>query len=379
MAIYHCHLKIISRASGRSATGASAYRACEKIKDQNSGAIHDYTKKGGIVHTEIIMPERAPERMKNRSALWNEVEKAERRKDAQLAREVEVALPIELDLDQQIQLVKNFASENFVREGMIADIAIHNKADGNPHAHVMLTMREISPEGFGKKERAWNDRANVERWREGWELAANSALEKAGHTQRIDHRSLADQGVRREPTVHLGPNAAAMERRGIQTGRGDLNRLAAVTNELRKQWSKLAKAIKAEVGRQETENIPAGNTGNISMKNIPKKPSQAITEAQNVGKRGNILPGTKQGPSEASTQRPEEQEKRIEQLEKYLRSSYRPGSYGFAGQVKSAKELCAIESKRGMKPEEIAKKYPRAADILTKDAQYREREQGKSR
>lgn len=138
MAIYHCSIKIISRGKGKSAIAASAYRSGEKIINEYDGIIHDYTKKGGIVYKEIMLPNRAPAELINRSVLWNSVEKIEKSKNAQLAREIEVALPVELNREQQIQLVKEYVKKNFVSCGMCADFAIHDKKDGNPHAHIML-------------------------------------------------------------------------------------------------------------------------------------------------------------------------------------------------------------------------------------------------
>jgi len=194
MAIFHLTTKIISRSKGQNAVAAAAYRSGEKIKDPE-GKNHDYTRKGGVVHTEIIAPENAPDWVKNRGELWRTVEAMEKRKDAQLAREVEVALPSELSREQQIKLVRNYAREVFVCEGMIADVAIHDKGDDNPHAHIMLTLRRVDGEVFGGKERSWNDKNLVNKWREGWEITTNAALERAGREERIDRRTLEAQGV----------------------------------------------------------------------------------------------------------------------------------------------------------------------------------------
>lgn len=147
MAIYHCNCKIIGRSGGRSAVGAAAYRSGEKITNDYDGITHDYTNKGGVVYAEIMLPENAPQEWQDRATLWNEVERAEKDSRAQLAREYEVALPRELSREEQIQLVRGFVQENFVKNGMCADIAIHDKEDGNPHAHILLTMRPIDEKG----------------------------------------------------------------------------------------------------------------------------------------------------------------------------------------------------------------------------------------
>ena len=154
MAIYHCHCKIISRGQGRSAVGAAAYRSGEKIKNDYDGLTHDYTKRSGVVYSEIILCDNAPRKYKNRSVLWNEVERIEKGSRSQLAREYEIALPIELNRDENIKLVRSFVEENFIKAGMCADIAIHDKDDGNPHAHIMLTVRPIEQDGsWGTKQK----------------------------------------------------------------------------------------------------------------------------------------------------------------------------------------------------------------------------------
>lgn len=230
MAIYHCTVKPISRGQGRSAIGSAAYRAGEKLENERDGLTHDYTHKQGIEHTEIITPEHAPDWAKNRQQLWNEVEKAETRINSRTAREIEVAVPKELNREQQIELLREYTKENFVDKGMVADIALHDKKDGNPHAHIMLTTREIDQGGFTNKNRDWDKKEYLEQWREGWEKKANLALERAGHHERIDHRSYIDQGIEKIPTVHLGVDAAAMEKRGIQTEKGNINREIQLQN-----------------------------------------------------------------------------------------------------------------------------------------------------
>ena len=144
MAIYHLSIKIISRGKGKSAVAASAYRSGEKIKNEYDGIVHDFTRKGRIAHTEILLPENAPQEFLDRGTLWNSVEKIEKSKNSQLAREIEVALPKELDREKQIELIREYVKENFVKVGMCADIALHDKNDGNPHCHILLTMRPLN-------------------------------------------------------------------------------------------------------------------------------------------------------------------------------------------------------------------------------------------
>ena len=261
IAIYHLSVKTISRNLGRSSVGAVAYRAGEKIINEYDGITHDYTQKTGIVHSEIILPENAPQEYKNRSVLWNAVEQSEKRKDARTAREIEIALPNELNLQEQITLVRGYVKENFVDEGMCADISFHaghkHKRSGeegsehdkdikasNPHVHIMLTTRPITERGFSeKKNRRWDKRENVLQWRENWAKACNKEFEKKGLNVRIDQRSLKDQGKTQRPTIHLGAAAHAMEQRGIQTERGNFNReVAALNRDIDKLQSRLDEA-----------------------------------------------------------------------------------------------------------------------------------------
>lgn len=213
MAIYHLSAQVISRKAGRSSTAAAAYRAGEKIEDRRTGETFDYTRKGGVYGAGILAPAGAPSWATDRAELWNQVELAEIRKDAQVCREIDVALPVELDAVQRVEAVQAFVQSQFVDQGMIADVAFHDFDSHNPHAHIMLTMRDVGPEGFGKKNRDWNQRELVTQWRQAWSDHANAALELAGVDDRIDHRSYEAQGLDWEPAEHMGPAVAAMERR----------------------------------------------------------------------------------------------------------------------------------------------------------------------
>ena len=230
MAIFSMRMQVIGRSAGRSATAAAAYRSGEQIEDKRTGKVHDYTGKSDIYGSEILLPEGAPERLGDRTALWNEVERVEKRKDAQLSREVMIALPAELIHDQKESLAREYVQDEFVSQGMIADIGYHDFDSHNPHAHIMLTMRSVDEDGFGKKRREWNQRAEIERHRQAWAEYTNRALERAGCEERIDHRSLKEQGIEREPQIHLGAKVLEMEGRGIQTRVGDESRRISKVN-----------------------------------------------------------------------------------------------------------------------------------------------------
>jgi Ti-type conjugative transfer relaxase TraA len=214
MAIYHLSAQMISRGSGRSVVAAQAYRAAEKIHDERLGRTFDFSHKGGVEHSEIIAPEWAPGWMQDRKKLWNAVEKTEMRKDAQLAREIQVAIPKELSREAGVELVREFAREHFVKHGMVADFSIHWDNPENPHAHITLTTREVTEEGFGKKVREWNSKEWLKGWRESWEHCANRQLAHEGHEQRIDHRSHADRGIQLEPTRKIGASERNLQNDG---------------------------------------------------------------------------------------------------------------------------------------------------------------------
>ena len=225
MAIYHLSMKIISRSNGYSAVASAAYRSGSLMLDERTGLTHDYTRKSGVAEAVILTPATAPAWCTNRAELWNAVEKAERRKNSQLAREIELAIPRELPQDAARETVLAFVRENFVSQGMIADVAFHHMDKTNPHAHIMLTTRAVGPAGFGGKVRDWNDRTHAETWRASWADHANRALANAGYQKEIDHRSYERQGLEKTPGIHLGKSACAMETRGIETERGEQNHL----------------------------------------------------------------------------------------------------------------------------------------------------------
>lgn len=218
VAIYHLHAQVIKRSAGQSSVAAAAYRLGVRLVDDRTGTTHDYTRKGGVDGFAMFAPANAPDWALDPGQLWNRAEAAEKRKDAQPAREVEVSLPRELTPEQRAALVEDFVRENFVSEGMVACVGFHKQDSDNPHAHIMLTMRRLSPDGAGfeaTKAREWNDVERLEGWRASWAECANRALAQAARPERIDHRSLKDQGIDREPTTHRGPRAQHMARRGL--------------------------------------------------------------------------------------------------------------------------------------------------------------------
>ena len=234
MAIYHFSVQVISRAAGRSVVSAAAYRAGERLHDERLDRDHDFRARSGVEHSEIMLPENAPEEWRNRERLWNDVEGVEKRKDAQLAREVEFAIPREMSRAQGIELARDFVQSEFVDRGMVADLNVHwdigSDGQPKPHAHVMLTMREATPEGFGAKVREWNEHNNVELWRERWADHVNQRLVELDIDARIDHRSLAEQGIDLEPQSKIGGPAQRMEQAGQLADRAELHREIACEN-----------------------------------------------------------------------------------------------------------------------------------------------------
>jgi Ti-type conjugative transfer relaxase TraA len=204
MAIYHFHAKMVHRAKGQSAVAGAAYRSGSKLYENSTGITHDYTFKIGVEHSEILAPAGAPTWVHDRATLWNTVESAEKRKDAQVAREIEVGLPLELKDKEQVALLRDFVNREFVSKGMVADIGIHRDNPNNPHSHILLTTRDLTPEGFGPKNRSWNATNQLLGWRRGWAEVTNEHLIEAGLGVRIDHRSYRDQNLGLTPGVKMG-------------------------------------------------------------------------------------------------------------------------------------------------------------------------------
>ena len=267
MAIYRFEAKVIARSHGRSATASAAYRAGESIDDERTGFVFDYTRKRGVLYSKIFTPPNTPAWMEDRAQLWNAVEKAEKRRDAQLARDLLLSLPHELTPEQRRDLVREFVLTEFVAKGMIADVAIHapdREADErNHHAHVLLTMRELAASGFGKKVREWNATEQLEAWRAHWADTVNRHLEKYGHEARVDHRSLADQGIDREPEPKQGSVATEMERDGRDSHAGDDRRAAQARNADRAALEAGLRSVAAEILNLEQERARQAGAGGL--------------------------------------------------------------------------------------------------------------------
>ncbi|NUZ09064.1 MobQ family relaxase [Piscinibacter koreensis] len=267
--MFHLSVKPISRAAGRSATAAAAYRAGAEIVDHRTGEVHDYTRKSDIVHSEILVPPGAPAWAEDRTALWNAAEAAEKRKDARVARDYEVAIPKELTRAQGIELVRDFSQGLADRYGVAVDFNVHKdelKAwDGSEkgyqgyHAHILTSTRKLGRDGFGEKAAIelsdtkrkslglGDGAAEIEHIRRLWEVAANRHLEQANEAQRIDRRSLKDQGIDRDPTVHLGPHATGLERDGISSRLGDINRQVIAEAKERIENKRAVRELKDEI------------------------------------------------------------------------------------------------------------------------------------
>ena len=289
IALFHFHVTQIKRSAGQSAVAAAAYRAGEKLHSEYYGEDSDYTRKGGVICSEILLPSHAPPSFSDRETLWNAVEKAERGKKAQLAYSVDIALQNEFSMQENIALARQFLLENFVSRGMVVDFAVHqpDREDGgisNPHFHVMCPIRPLDEHGrWGNKQRReyvldehgerirdeagnyvfnavpttdWGSPDTLEHWRHAWAELCNAKFAEKGLDCWIDHRSYERQGIEQIPTVHEGPSVRAMEAKGIRTDKGDLNRWIRKTNAmLREAKQKIAaligwlKDVKAELAK----------------------------------------------------------------------------------------------------------------------------------
>ena len=292
MAIYHFHVTQIKRSAGSSAVASAAYRAGERLYSERYGEVNDYTKKSGVICSDILLPPNAPEAYRDRQTLWNAVEAAEKRADAQLAYSFDIALPNELSREENIRLAETFIRDNLISKGMIADFSVHDPDRGpggiaNPHVHIMCPMRPVHSDGsWGAKQRQelildengdpvwdekhkrykfnavpstdWGTPETLEKWRENWCRFCNEKLAEKGFDERIDHRSYERQGIDLMPQIHEGPAVRAMEAKGIPTEKGEFNRFVRATNEIlksiRRKLSELSAWIREtreELSRQE--------------------------------------------------------------------------------------------------------------------------------
>lgn len=357
MSIYHLSIKIISRAGGRSAIASAAYRSGERLYNDETGLVHDFTRKGGVVHSEIMLPENAPDRYLNREVLWNEVQKVESRADAQFAREIEVAFPVEMTREEQLECVRNYIKKNFVNEGMIADFAIHDTGKGNPHAHILLTVRGIDEKSeWMQKQRtvfansrdssgrpiydpnlpsydAENKEATSKyripaldkngkqkvRVRKGkgteylwekitipindWNEHSRAEIWRASWAEEcnkylaedkhIDHRSYERQGVDVEPMVHEGIISRQMEKNGQIADRCEINRKVRERNRLRESIRKLAREI-TEIIVEKARDLIDRIRGITGSFKYHRKPGRASRYIGGTGK-GDSFSSSRQG------------------------------------------------------------------------------------
>ena len=277
IALFHFHVTQIKRSAGQSAVASAAYRAGEKLHSEYYGEDSDYTRKGGVICSEILLPSHAPPSFSDRETLWNAVEKAERGKKAQLAYSFDIALQNEFSMQENIALARQFLLENFVSRGMVVDFSVHSpdKEDvgiSNPHFHVMCPIRPLDEHGrWGNKQRReyvldehgerirdeagnyvfnavpttdWGSPETLEHWRQAWADLCNAKFAEKDLGCRIDHRSYERQGIEQIPTVHEGPSVRAMEAKGIRTDKGDFNRWVRKTNAmLREAKNKIASLL----------------------------------------------------------------------------------------------------------------------------------------
>lgn len=278
MALYHFHVGHVSRGAGQAAVSASAYRSGEKLYDAYYDETPDYTRKGGVIYSEIILPPHAPERLLDRGTLWNEVERTEKHPKAQLAYSFDIALQNELTAEENIALARRFVKENFTDRGMIADLAVHDPDRGNggiqnPHFHVLCPIRPLTADGtWGAKQRReylfdehgcrmtgkngkyifnalptidWNSPETLKLWRRNWAALVNDAFMEKGVAARVDARSYEERGMDTIPSIHEGPAVCAMESKGAHTDKRSWNDLIKDTNSL---VSRLARQIAALAG-----------------------------------------------------------------------------------------------------------------------------------
>jgi hypothetical protein len=424
VAIYHLSVKIIGRGSGRSAVASSAYRAGEKLHSQYDGKNHDYTiqrgvayrsgeeigeydytKRHDVIHSEIMLPSHAPKEYSDRQTLWNEVEKTEKAKNARLAREVVVALPNELNEEQQKQLVQDYIQRNFVDNGMCADFSIHSghiheKKDeiypfqdltvrkDNPHAHIMLTVRPINKDGsWGEKSRKeyildkngkrirtpkgnykcrkieltnWDKIETLERWREDWARTVNKDFQRLEIDERIDHRTLQAQGIDRTPTKHMGHDSWNKEVKGTKTKIGNENREI-----MRSNAERIFERIADKIHELKEKHFSV-HTQTIEIKeqiaHLEREIHILNITAEEIFERAGDIQATKDKLEELTTERQElgffvskkEIDKQIQRLERSQQqaSAYFERKYGVtpeetAGKIKQL-EKSASEKRRSL-------------------------------
>lgn len=418
MAIFHLSVKTISRSAGRSATAAIAYRSGEKVMDERTGLVHDYTRRRGVEHTEIFLPENAPAWASQREQLWNAAELAEKRKNSTVAREFEVALPAELNRDQRLELVREFARDLVQRHGMAVDVAIHEPGkEGdhrNHHAHILCSTRRLTPEGFKDKTRELDDQKSgeVSHWRERWAEMSNRHLENAGRQERIDHRSLEAQRaaaiergdteqaakLERLPTVHLGPNVVQMEQRGIRTERGDKGRDIAQRNAQIINFAEARQRIETARAAYERHNgngrdrTPDRVTGRDVTRAGGEQPGR-VAGKSDIGRLGHVPPAFARGrlrnlselgvvrfPERSEVLLPRDVPRNVEHERAEPDHALRRADNGLTGEKPNARELIQRELNADLLRRAVADREPiKAANDPSPDAIKQEWQNEKSR
>lgn len=303
MALYHFHVGQVKRSAGQSAIESAAYRAGEKLYSEYYGQFSDYTRKGGVMHTEILLPPHAPREYADRQTLWNAVEDVERNKNAQLAYSFDIALQNEFSTEENIALARQFLLDNFVSRGMIADFAVHqpDKKDGipNPHFHVLCPIRPLNPDGtWGAKQRRvyredgkfdavpttdWGKPETLEAWREAWAALCNAKFEEKGLPDRIDHRSYERQGVEQHPTVHEGVAVRQMEARGLVTNKGERNRWIKSANTMLRALRDRIKSLATWLTSTRVKLESTPSLEKLLMEYMDKRNAGAWSEKAKVG------------------------------------------------------------------------------------------------
>lgn len=418
MAIFHLSVKTISRSAGRSVTAAIAYRSGEKVMDERTGLVHDYTRRRGVEHTEIFLPENAPAWASQREQLWNAAELAEKRKNSTVAREFEVALPAELNREQRLELVREFARDLVQRHGMAVDVAIHEPGkEGdhrNHHAHILCSTRRLTPEGFKDKTRELDDQKSgeVSHWRERWAEMSNRHLENAGRQERIDHRSLEAQRaaaiergdteqaakLERLPTVHLGPNVVQMEQRGIRTERGDKGRDIAQRNAQIINFAEARQRIETARAAYERHNgngrdrTPDRVTGRDVTRAGGEQPGR-VAGKSDIGRLGHVPPAFARGrlrnlselgvvrfPERSEVLLPRDVPRNVEHERAEPDHALRRADNGLTGEKPNARELIQRELNADLLRRAVADREPiKAANDPSPDAIKQEWQNEKSR
>ena len=303
MALFHFHVGQVKRSAGQSAIESAAYRAGEKLYSEYYGQFSDYTRKGGVMHTEILLPPHAPREYADRQTLWNAVEDVERNKNAQLAYSFDIALQNEFSTEENIALARQFLLDNFVSRGMIADFAVHqpDKKDGipNPHFHVLCPIRPLNPDGtWGAKQRRvyrkdgkfdavpttdWGKPETLEAWREAWAALCNAKFEEKGLPDRIDHRSYERQGVEQHPTVHEGVAVRQMEARGLVTNKGERNRWIKSANTMLRALRDRIKSLATWLTSTRVKLESTPSLEKLLMEYMDKRNAGAWSEKAKVG------------------------------------------------------------------------------------------------